>query len=145
MLHSYKLSCITFSHFSDCSYPPWKRRPICSKSWDAQACVFIHHPWLGKWWEWVRTGGVGDITLGSFFLLPEDTAIGGGGRKISQPYQHDSTQRSNHWVPETAGGKGRVDEWATSKERKRRKERRKKAVFIHLRLHQMTAALQFSA
>lgn len=68
----------------------------------------------------MRIGGVGDITLGSFFLShPEDTAIGGGGREFSQPYQQDSTQPSNRWVPETAGGKGRVDGRATSKERKK--------------------------
>lgn len=72
-------------------------------------------------------GGVGDITLGFLFSLhPEDTAIGSGGREVSQPYQQDSTQCSNHQVPETAGGKGWVDGWAASKDRvggKGRKER----------------------
>lgn len=43
-------------------------------------------------------------------------------REVSQPYQQESTQRSNRRVPETAGGKGRVDEWATSKERKEEEE-----------------------
>lgn len=57
-------------------------------------------------------GGVlGTLPWAHFFPLhPEDIAIGGRGREVSQPYQQDSTQHSNRWVPETAGGKGRVDE-----------------------------------
>lgn len=66
--------------------------------------------------DWGRWGHYPGLL---FLSHPEDRAIGGGGREFSRPYQQDSTQPSNRWVPETAGGKGRVDGWATSKERKR--------------------------
>ncbi len=75
------------------------------------------------WWMG-RIGGVGDITLGSFFSCTLRTLplVVEGGREVSQPYQQDSTQRSNRCVPETAGGKVRADGWATSKERKKKEE-----------------------
>lgn len=124
MLDCHKLSCITFILFSGCSYPPWKCTTIRWKSWDAQGNIFSHHPWLGKWREVVRIWGFGDITLGSFFscTLRTQPLVVEKGREVSPPYQRDGTQHSNHWVPETAGGKGRVDGWATSKERKKMEE-----------------------
>lgn len=64
-----------------------------------------------------------DITPGSFLLShPEDGDGGGWG---SQPYQQDSTQLSNHWVPETAGGR----EWMGEQHQKEGKDERKKANF----------------
>lgn len=48
---------------------------------DAQGRVFSRHPWLAKWREGVRIGGVGDITLGSSFcrtLRTEPLVVEGG-------------------------------------------------------------------
>lgn len=148
MLHSYKLSCITFAHFSGSSYPPWKCRAICSKSWDAQGNVFIHHPWLGEWWEGVRIGGAGDITLGSFFpcTLRTQPLVVEGGRFLSliSRTAPSTLIAGSQRQPEVKG------EWMSEQHPRRGKkreegERGKKAMFIPLRLYQVTAALQFSA
>lgn len=57
----------------------------------------------------------GDITPGFFPYQPHTPRTQPSlleGRRES--YQQDRGQRSNRCVPETAGGKGRVDGWATS-------------------------------
>lgn len=84
MLHCYKLSFITLTHFSGCSYPPLKRSPICPKSWDEQGAVFSHQPWLGEWCEkkkkkeGVRIRVVGDITPGFVSSCTAGTQPPGG-------------------------------------------------------------------
>lgn len=128
MLHSHKLGYITFTHFSCWSYRPWKMQAYL---FNVMRCTrqCIHPPPM-IWWMVSGGGGLG--VLGTLPWAPFFPAPWGhshwwwrkGGKDVSQPYQQDSTQRSNRLVPETAGGKGRVDGWATSKKRKKQEEKR---------------------
>lgn len=75
----------------------------------------------------MRIGRVGDITLGSFFLLhPEDTAIGGGGRfhSLISRRAPSALIAGSQRQPEVKG------EWMSEqhprREKRRRKERREK-------------------
>lgn len=147
MLHCYKPSCIT-SLISLAALIHHENAGLSVQSHEMHKAVYLattHDLVNGEDW-----GVLGTLPWAPFSPAPWGHCHWWwreGGREVSQRYQQDSTQHSNRWVPETAGGKGRADGWATSKERKKKEEgeKEKKAMFIPLRLHQMTAALQFSA